>query len=218
MLRKIAICLLIISTTCVYTQNKKYKISDYKEGFYNTVEDFINNKVSPSGEIKPKLNFFDNKFVNSGTPDVCYFSRVADTSKVTKIFAISYKGALYIRDRYISKYAIKGKGNQSTGHENKFIKVQKDGNFLYLEAEIANNWSKGLAYGGIGGAVGASIGSNLNALKGIIFDFETKKFDVIRNCNDLKKYITDNKLNDNINCKSFNIQDTRRIVDITISQ
>ncbi|MNR33876.1 hypothetical protein D3C85_1515930 [compost metagenome] len=72
-----------------------------------------------------------------------------------------------------------------------------------MEGPFANGWSKAFAYGS-GGAVGGTIGANLNRLKGVVFDVEKKEFNFIRDCEDLNFLIEEYNGN-KIECKDKDV-------------
>jgi len=166
-----------------------YVVKDFPEGVYRTYEDFLEKKGINMGDgIERKAVFGYKSIEKSVSADHVFFAWKRNGVKITEYFAISYDGNLYIQQKYLVKFAVKADKNQAGDNPNSYHRVLNDGNFFYLEGPFANGWSKAFAYGS-GGAVGGAIGANLNRLKGIVFDFEKKECDFIRNCEDLNNLI-----------------------------
>jgi hypothetical protein len=199
---------------------QKYSVKDYPEGLYYSYEDFVNKKVRPSVKME-RHTFRGNKVIDKDVvEDHVFFYRVKDTSKVEDIFAISYQGNLYFKQRQMTKHAKKGDRDESGSNPNLYHRVLKDGNFFYMEGMFGNAWVKGLAYGG--GVVGGAVAASENQLTGVIYDFSANEFDFFRNCKDFNVFLKskgfpelDCKTNRDIERGTLKV---REIIDQLISQ
>ena len=187
---KFILNLILISglSTC-FAQNtiQKHSVKDYPEGYYNTLEDFLNKNVSPLGnitkvDIKHQSKSNENEVVNQ-----FFFLSLPDSIKLKKVFAVSQGGNLYIRQGYFTKYASKGDKVDAASNPNSYHKVLMEGNFFYMECVFANTWKTGVGYNM--GIAGMAMANSAYQLKPIIFNFETKKFDLFRNCEDLNLFL-----------------------------
>lgn len=182
-----------------------YAISDYSDGFYVTLEDFINKKSTKLNPVERReIVGFEKKVINKNSiVDQVFLYVIADKTKLTGVFAVVLNGNLYIQQKNFRKYAVKGDKSEEGDNPNSYHRVLKAGKFLYLEAELANSWSKGLAYGS-GGAVGGVIGSSMNRLKGIVFDINKKEFNILKDCKDFNEFLTSFQV-DNVKCENKKI-------------
>ena len=185
--------------------NSTYAVSDYAEGFYVTLEDFINKKSTKLNPVERReLVGFEKKVINKNSiVDQVFLYRIADETKLTGVFAVSLDGHLYIQQKNFRKYAVKGDRNEEGSNPNSYHRVLKAGKFLYLEAELANSWSKGLAYGS-GGAVGGTIGASMNRLKGVVFNINKKEFNILKDCIDFNEFLISLQV-ENVNCENKKI-------------
>ncbi|MFV8442364.1 hypothetical protein [Flavobacterium sp. LB2P44] len=185
--------------------NYVYSVSDYPEGFYNTLEDFINKKNTKHNPVERReIIGFEKKLIpKNSIVDHVFLYTIADETKLTGVFAVSLNGNLYIQQKYFSKYALKGDKSEVGDNPNSYHRVLQSGKFLYLEAALANGWSKGIAYGS-GGAIGGVIGSSMNRLKGIVFDITKKEFNVLKDCKDFNEFLSSYQV-DTIECKNKKI-------------
>lgn len=213
-------CVLVLFTASV-GYGQKHSVKEYPEGFYYSYEDFVNKKVRPSVTLE-RHSFRGNKVLDKDSvEDHVFFYRVKDTSKVEDIFAISYRGNLYFKQRQMTKYAKKGDRNESGSNPNLYHRVLKEGNFFYMEGMFGNAWVKGLAYGG--GVVGGAVAANANQLTGIIYDFSANEFDFFRNCKDFNVFLNGKNFpevdcKERDNDKEFSTLKVREIIDQLISQ
>lgn len=193
-----------ISTDSLYKPN-------YPEGIYRTKEYFIKKipfqrtTVVPKGLIgltKPTLNTIVHN---------CFFYYSFSDEKIQDVFAISYKGHLYFQISAILKNRNKTDRAQSNNFPNSFVRVILGGNnYLYTEAELSNVWAQGIAYGGIGGAVGGALANKWVYGKGLVWDFKNNEFNIFKNCEDYNEFIKD-KNNDGIQTCKENQADVFRI-------
>ncbi len=187
---KITISLVfILSFLTSYSQdkNQKHSVNEYPEGFYNTIEDFIAKKSIPLSPLS-RIDIKSSKPVlESEMADQVFFYTLPDSSKLKKVFAVSYQGNLYIRQAYFTKYASKGDRVDAATNPQSYHRVIMDGNFLYMECVFANTWKTGVGYNM--GIAGSAIANSAYQLKPIIFNFETQKFDLFRNCEDLNAFL-----------------------------
>ncbi|KAF2082154.1 hypothetical protein [Flavobacterium sharifuzzamanii] len=183
---------------------KSYLAKDFPAGVYRTYEDFIEKNAINMGDGIIRKTVMGYKTLDrTFLADQVFFAWTRTDVKITDFFAISYNGSLYIQQRYFHKFSVKEDKNQDGDNPNSYHRVVNDGKFLYLEGLFANSWSKAFAYGS-GGAVGGTIGANLNRLKGVVFDVEKKETNFIRNCEDLNLLIE--KYNGNkIECKEKDV-------------
>ncbi|MFH7015297.1 hypothetical protein [Flavobacterium sp. FlaQc-47] len=168
-----------------------YLTKDYPEGVYKTFEDFLEKKFIYMGDALERKNIvgYTRKSIEKEiVVDQVFFYWKRNNVRITDYFAISYNGSLYIQQRYFHQFSSKEDRNIDGDNPNSYHRVLNDGKFLYLEGPFANQWSKAFAYGS-GGAVGGTIGANLNSLKGVVFDVNKKEFDFIRECEDLNLLI-----------------------------
>lgn len=167
---------------------KFYLVKDFPEGVYRTYDDFVQKVSINMGDALERHTIFGSKPIDKDVvADQVFFYWKKNNVKITDYFAITYKGSLYIQQRYLMKFASKADRNMSADNPNSYHKVLNDGKFLYLEGPFANAWSKAFAYNG--GAVGGAIAGNLNTLKGIVFNIDKKEFAFIRECEDLNTLI-----------------------------
>lgn len=187
-------------------------VKDYPEGYYYSYEDFVAKKVRPAVTIE-RRTIFGNRIIHKDTiANQVFFYRVKDTLKVDDIFAISYRGNLYFRQREMSKHAKKGDRDQSGANPNSYHRVIKDGAFFYMEGSFGSSWAKGAAYG-VGGAAGGAVGASINQLKGVIYDPSAKKFDFFRKCKDFQGFLNVQAYNSTVDCDNYDIRVVREIID-----
>ncbi|SHN72776.1 hypothetical protein SAMN05444395_107114 [Flavobacterium fryxellicola] len=187
------------------TNTPMYAVRDYSDGFYVTLEDFINKKKTKLNPVERRaIVGFEKKLIPKDViVDHIFLYTVADQMKLTGVFAVSLEGNLYIQQKNFRKYAVKGDKSEEGDNPNSYHRVLQAGKFLYLEAELANAWSKGFAYG-TGGAVGGALGSSMNRLKGIAFDVVKKEFNVLKDCKDFNEFLTIYQA-ENVECKNKKI-------------
>jgi hypothetical protein len=185
--------------------NYMYSITDYSEGFYVTLEDFINKKTTKLNPVERRtIVGLEKKLIHKNSiVDHVFLYTIADQTKLTGVFAVSLNGNLYVQQKNFRKYAVKGDKSEEGDNPNSYHRVLQAGKFLYLEAELANGWSKGLAYGS-GGAIGGVIGSSMNRLKGIVFDINKKEFNVLKDCKDFNEFLTSYQV-ENVKCENKKI-------------
>jgi hypothetical protein len=123
-----------------------------------------------------------------------------DSSKLKKVFAVSFNGNLYIRQAYFTKYASKGDRVDAANNPNSYHRVLMDGNFFYMECVFANTWKTGVGHNL--GVAGSGLASSAYQLKPIIFNFETKKFDLFRNCEDFNFFLNSVNSDSKVGCET----------------
>lgn len=165
--------------------------STYPEGLYKTKEDFI--RRVPNGQValvaKSLIGF--KKEVIDTIPDQCLFYYKDNDKKVKKMFAVSYKGQLYIQAASVLLNRDKKDKSQTTSQPYSFTRVLFGGNnYLYMELELANSWKQGLGYG-LGGVGGAAIAQNAIKGKGIVWDINNQQFNIFRSCKDFNEFISE---------------------------
>lgn len=163
----------------------------YPEGVYNTKEDFINKKVRSFGKLIPKgLIGFEKPILNTIEHN-CFFYIESSDEKLTNVFAVSFQGHLYFQINAVLSNRNKKDRAQSNDFPNSFVRVIIGGdNYYYTEANLANAWVQGLAYGGVGGAVGGSLANTVVYGKGVVWDFKNKEFNIFKNCEDFNEFVT----------------------------
>lgn len=163
--------------------------NDYPEGVYESLDDFIHKKVNTSYTLEPRGLTGFVKPVLDTIEHTCFFYNKKTKYKVTKAFAISYKGELFFQIKSILKNRNRKDRSQSSNFVNSFVKVLKGGpNYLYTEANLANAWAQGFAYGAIGGVAGTSMAQDMVHGKGIVWDVKNKEFNIFRNCKDYNEF------------------------------
>jgi len=161
---------------------------NYPEGIYISKEDFINKKPNYVKDIIPKNIYGKKKAILDTIVHACYFYDAKTDKKIKKVFAISYKGYLYFQLYSILKNRNKLDRAQATNFPNSFVRVIDGGkNYYYTEANLTNQWAKGLAYNL--GALGGAIGNTMIYGKGVVWDFKNKEFNIFRNCKDYNEFI-----------------------------
>lgn len=158
---------------------------NYPIGIYYTKEDFIAKKAEKMPITPRELVGFE-KAVIEGIPQECFF--YINDRKIKNAFAVSYKGYLYFSLKAILKHRNKTDRAQTTTFINGFVRVIMGGdNYFYTEADLANQWAQGIAYGG--GAIGGALASNMISGKGIVWDFKNAEFNIFKNCKDYNEFI-----------------------------
>jgi sulfur carrier protein ThiS len=186
----------------VFAQNKngKYLTSSYPEGYYTTLEDFIEKKTSPLGDVT-RIDVKSYEIISDEElVDQFFFMTLPDSSKLKKVFAVSFNGNLYIRQAYFTKYASKGDRVSAANNPNSYHLVLMDGNFFYMECVFANTWKTGVGYKL--GVAGSGLASSAYQLKLIILNFETKKFDLFRNCEDFNFFLNSINSDSKVDCET----------------
>ncbi|MBX9806473.1 MAG: hypothetical protein K2X95_01610 [Flavobacteriaceae bacterium] len=162
----------------------------YPDGVYYSKEDFVNKKVSNVGKLIPKGLIGFEKPILSTIVHNCFFYIESSDQKLSNVFAVSFQGHLYFQINAILSNRNKKDRAQSNDFPNSFVRVIIGGdNYFYTEANLANAWAQGLAYGGVGGAVGGSLASTLIYGKGVVWDFKNKEFNIFKNCEDFNEFI-----------------------------
>lgn len=160
----------------------------YPTGVYKTKEEFIARKPSVTDSIEARELSFDRETVNY-IPHNCYFY-TPDNKKIRNVFAVSYKGHLYFQIKAILNNRNKTDRAQGNDLPNSFVRVLMGGdNYLYTEAILANIWAQGVAYGAVGGAVGAGIAQDMKNDKGVVWDYKNAEFNIFKNCKDFNAFI-----------------------------
>jgi len=188
---------------------------NYPEGVYLTKEAFLNKKpvirtVWPVDVGRSEI------VVQENIAHTCFFYG-SNREKITDVFAVSYKGNLYFQLKGIFKNCNKNDRNESSNIHNSFVRVILGGeNYFYTEAELANAWAKGFAYGAIGGGVGSVLAQSYIHGKGIVWDFKNQEFNIFKNCNDYNEFISVVYPEGVLDCKSKKINPyaIRKVIDI----
>lgn len=200
-MKKILLIILIFKYSLIFSQElfEKQKVEidslfkpNYPEGIYRTKEDFIKKIPFQKVEIIPKgLIGFTKPILNTITHN-CFFYYSFSDEKIEDVFAVSYKGHLYFQISAILSNRNKTDRAQTNNFPNGFVRVILGGeNYFYTEAELANAWAQGFAYGGIGGAIGGALASKMIYGKGLVWDFKNNEFNIFKNCEDYNNFIKD---------------------------
>lgn len=170
---------------------------NYPEGIYKSKQDFIDKKVSSIEQVK--MLGHAKKYLKDGTHST-YFHYAENNKKVKNVFAISYKGHLYFQIKAILKNRNKTDRAQNTNYHNMFVRVILGGeNYLYTEAELANQWAYGTAINL--GPGGYALAQSLIKGKGVVWDFKNEEFNIFKSCKDYNKFITGKIPSDMQKCK-----------------
>lgn len=173
-------------------EKKALALGIYPPGVYVTKEDFLNKTPSNTEELVPKELIGLEKEVIYGIPDDCFFYYSKINKKVKHCFAVSYRGHLYFQINAILDNRNKTDRAQTNDFPNSFVRVINAGqNYYYTEADLANAWAQGFAYGGIGGSTGAALANTMVHNKGIVWDVKNKEFNIFKNCKDFNEFIKD---------------------------
>jgi len=180
--------------------SEKHSVKDYPDGYYMTLEDFLAKKViKADGLIRSDVK--TRKVITAETnADQAFFIMVSDSAKVKKAFAISYNRDLYFRQAFFTKYASKGDRVDAAVNPNSYHRVIMDGNFFYMEAVFANTWKTAVSSNM--GIAGSAMASSAYQLKPIVFNFETQRFDLFRNCEDFNAFLASRDSPNVVNCDS----------------
>lgn len=161
---------------------------NYPEGIYLTKEDFIAKTPRSTEKIGPDVIDGYDEYM-SDAEKFCFFRYESSGNKVKNVFAVSYKGFLYFQLESVLKNRNKTDRAQTNDRYNQFIRVIDGGdNYYYFEAELANKWDQGFG-AAIGGAAGYYIAKSSEALKGIVWDFKNKEFNIFKNCKDYQAFV-----------------------------
>lgn len=176
------------STNNTVLTNSDLFVSDYPAGIYKTKEDFQKKLPSDTAQVIPKNlpgKKKDSLILNQNT----FFYTVATDKKVKNVFAISYRGYIFFNVQSILLNRNKTDRSQTNSNPNAFVGVMYAGNnYLYTEANLANAWAQGFAYG-MGGAVGGAVAQTMVYGKGILWDFKNSEFNILKNCKDYNDFI-----------------------------
>ena len=185
----------------VIDKNTTAKLSSFEfpEGLYQKFEDFLEGKPTKKEALSMK--------VKDGNPAHRFY--YADTKKkVRRVFAISYKGNLYVSiQSMVKKIDSKSKG-QLLNNSINYLKTSELGGYLFFEnhfipfaalgTSVIGILISGRIIGGgiIGGAIAGALIFTIVALltrrkKGIIFDPQIKKFVIFKNFKFFKKFINE---------------------------
>jgi len=189
--------------------NTDLYVSDYPTGVYKTKQDFENKIPSDTSQVVPKNlpgKKKDSIVLNQNT----FFYTAANDKKIKNVFAICYRGYLFFNVQSILLNRNKTDRAQTNSNPNAFVGVLYAGNnYLYTEANLANAWAQGFAYG-VGGAVGGIAAQGMISGKGILWDFKNKEFNIFKNCKDYNEFIKDKYADGVQECKN-NYPDMLRV-------
>lgn len=169
------------------TQSTEESYNEYPTGLYVSIKDFIDKSPSKNLRVEARDLFQPKNRIFDPYIDNCYFHYKRTNKRVKDIFAISYDGSLYINIKAMRKHMDKKDRRQKMDYKDSFIRVVDQGNFLFLEGHFRKGGGIGLSIGA--GPIGIGTGGPREEMKGIIFDFGSMQFDVIRDCKDFNEFI-----------------------------
>ena len=189
------------------TTAKQYHVKDYPDGFYYTIDDFINKTSKPYPLLQKRMLYREQRIPYDSDMDQLFFFTASDTLKLKNVFAVSFRGNLYIQQKYMHKYASKEDKREDGDNSNSYHRVLKEGRFLYFEGAFANAWTKGFAsYAGMPQ-------SSVNQTKGVVFDVEKREFNFLRNCEDFNGFLKRMGSEEKADCAEYSIFKAREIID-----
>ncbi len=178
---------------------------EYPEGIYKTKDDFVKKIPSSISKIYPEgINREEIKEDTQLVRDIFFFD--SNTGKKLKnVFAVSYQGKLYFQYGQILSPSNRNKSDTDQTVNilvlQAFTQVMMFGeNYLYTEMEIRSGWEQGL-YSNMG-LVGSALSSNMDNVKGIVWDYKNREFNVFRNCKDLNEFLASYSTNYSQVCAS----------------
>lgn len=189
--------------------------SNYPEGIYKTKSDFLKKRPSSISGIYPQgIKKKEVKEDNQLDWDIFFFDSSTD-KKLKNVFAVSYQGNLYFQ--YGSILAGKNRNKKDKDQTvsllllSAFARVVLSGErYLYTELEIRSGWEEALSANM--GLVGAAAMSNLDKLKGVVWDYRNSEFNIFRHCRDLNDFLTSHAASYSIECsdKKYDLEQLRR--------
>ena len=185
----------------------------YPDGIYMTKQDFLNKKPSNTEKIGPDVIDGYDEYM-SDAEKFCFFRYEASGNKVKNAFAVSHNGFLYFQLEAVLKNRNKTDRAQTNDRHNQFIRVLDGGdNYYYFEAVLGNKWDQGFG-AAVGGVGGYYIAKMSEALKGIVWDFKNKEFNIFKNCNDYQTFLRSVLPDAKPRCSGqfANIDDVRRVI------
>lgn len=166
-------------------ENNNFFKPNYPEGIYLTKEAFINKKPSQVKLVIPK-NIYGKKKPLLSIVHNCFFYDGATDKKMKNVFAISYKGHLYFQIHAILKNRNRTDRAQTSSFHNSFVRVLMGGeNYLYTEADLANQWAQAALYNVASGVLADDVIYG----KGIVWDFKNQEFNIFKNCRDYNIFV-----------------------------
>ncbi|MCB9201944.1 MAG: hypothetical protein H6604_02690 [Flavobacteriales bacterium] len=170
---KLLSVLLVLFTSVLFSQTGKYNTKDYPEGIYESFEEFLFKKSKP-------IN--DSLVIKYGNDSISHRFYYKSTEKRLKnVFAISYKGELYITLKMIYKRLTKDSKGQLRDDGNYFVKVNNVAGYLYLRDYFTS--SAASIFGGITGTLAA------RRQKIVLFIEKEKRFKIIKNLKLFEEFI-----------------------------
>ena len=160
------------------------------------------------GFVKPKLTTIEHN---------CFFYNEDTDEKLKDVFAVSYQGHLYFQINAILSNRNKTDIAQTNDFPNSFVRVIMGGkNYLYTEANLANQWAQAISYGAVGGAVGGALANSVIYGKGVVWDFKNSEFNIFKNCEDYNEFIKDIYPNGVQGCENQqpNVMNIRKVIEI----
>ena len=152
----------------------KNTTDQYPSGIYATLEDFIMGVPSDTQTaftIKVGSDTISNRFYDAATGD-----------RLRKVFAVSHEGNLYFRMKDIIKNMAKEDQNQMKDDGDYHLKaIDISPKYIYFEDYFSSS-----AAAFWGGAI-ASVASR--RLKGLVYDQDSRKFNLFKNSKDFENYI-----------------------------
>ncbi|MFN0254356.1 hypothetical protein [Pedobacter ureilyticus] len=170
--------------------NKELYISNYPNGIYTTKADFVNKLPNDTSAIVPK-NLPGKKKDSLTLEQNTFFYTSKTDKKIKNVFAVVYNNHIFFNIASILSNRNKTDRSQNHNNPNSFVGVLIGGNnYLYTEANLANAWAQGFAYG-MGGAIGGIAAQGMIYGKGIVWDVKNEEFNIFKNCKDYNEFIKD---------------------------
>ncbi|MBD3581674.1 hypothetical protein [Flavobacterium selenitireducens] len=215
MLRKLLLFSIVFIATVGNAQNDSIKstalhlVGDYPQGVYMTFEDFLAKKVSPLPKLERRFVPRDLRVHRDSLVNHVFFYNVPAFNKYSDAAVICENGQLYVRQRDIEKLTQEGDRRYGAENPRTYHRVISDGKFLYFEGPFSNMWKKAVS-AGLGNSSG--VANAMMETRGLVYNFETKEFDIFKDCDDFKKFLKEHKISESVNCSQFGVLETRRVI------
>lgn len=200
--------------TVVAVTDSIYK-TIFLDGVFETKEDFLEGRRK-NYEIYPKNHRRDDRYKSGIVADPGHstvFRYKSNDKIVSKVFAVSYNGFLYFKVSAIVEDINRKDRFQSDSHNSNFVRAIVGGqNYIYTEAEFADEWERGLAMQA--GVAGYTLAESLLRGKGVVWDFWKHEFNIFRQCKDFNVFISAKYPEGIQNCdEKLNLLEVRKIIN-----
>ncbi len=177
---KIAVLVCLLNGTAILNAQEsinKITTDQYPSGIYATMDDFIMavpSDTQTAFTIKVGSDTISHRFYDAASGD-----------RLRKVFAVSHEGNLYFRMKDILKNMAKEDQNQLKDDGDYHLKaIDISPKYIYFEDYFTST-----AAAVWGGAIASAASRRL---KGLVYDQESRKFNLFKNSKDFEKYITMN--------------------------